>query len=545
VRTLVRRILDKLFTASSGLAVLLMAAALVLILGPIIWRGSDAVFFDATVEFRRMQLGELHRGDAEAVADELDRAHAARQKVYDLLDRFSEGIDTSGPAQRAKEVLRQYEAQLANRVEAGAIGESDSRRMRRRAKKLRNALLDAYEADEADAALARLADVLESPEREALADTAAGEFFRMAARYKEVAARLDMSLREKYADPLASVRETIGLLLGPRPGQPVPDLSQFRYGATRWDQATALLDELLWAEQWVSDGAGRPMRKVRTRREEVFAGTELAGLFPLIERDLEEMMLPQSTVYWQYFIDDSPPGHFFGGVGPEAVGTLLLTALSMLLAVPTGVTTAAYLVECTRGGPLVRVLRTCINTLAGVPSIVFGLFGLACFVLWMLPGLGLSNGSSILAGAMTLGVLVLPIVIRASEEAIRAVPASYREASLALGAGALRTFVTVTFPAALPGILTGVILSMSRAAGETAPILFTAAVAVGKLNWNITQPTRTLSYGSYDLAVGDRLAAKVPHNQFGMILALILLVLLLNTAAIVIRWRIGKRLRGA
>ena len=196
----------------------------------------------------------------------------------------------------------------------------------------------------------------------------------------------------------------------------------------------------------------------------------------------------------------------------------------------------------------VRLIRTCINTLAGVPSIVFGLFGLAFFIIYLQPKLGLEGGSSIVAGGLTLGLLVLPIMIRASEEAIRAVPAAYKEAALALGAGRLRCFVTVTLPAALPGILTGVILSLSRAAGETAPILFTAAVAIGQAPWPpwaaLWRGTPTLSYSAYHLAVGDRLAAVVPHNQYGMIMTLILLVLVLNLVAIGLRWRLSRRLRG-
>jgi phosphate transport system permease protein len=186
--------------------------------------------------------------------------------------------------------------------------------------------------------------------------------------------------------------------------------------------------------------------------------------------------------------------------------------------------------------------------LAGVPSIVFGLFGLAFFVIFLLPVFGLPRGSSIVAGGLTLGLLVLPIIIRASEEAIQAVPLAYKEAALALGATRLRAFVAVVLPAALPGILTGVILSVSRAAGETAPILFTAAVAVGPASWppwsSLAAPTRTLAYSTYHLAVGDRLAMLVPHNQFGMILTLVGLVLILNIAAILVRSRVARRLRG-
>jgi phosphate transport system permease protein len=287
----------------------------------------------------------------------------------------------------------------------------------------------------------------------------------------------------------------------------------------------------------------------------MFAGTELAALFPLVEHNLESMLRPRQTVYLRYFIDGSTIGGLFGGVGPELLGTLLLTVLTMLLALPVGVITAAYLVECTREGLLIRFIRTCINTLAGVPSIVFGLFGLAFFVIFapdlansVLAGLGVSlrlpGNRTILYGALTLAVLVLPIIIRASEEAIKAVPHSYKEAALSLGAGGFRTFVSVTLPAALPGILTGVILSMSRAAGETAPILFTAAVAFGAVPHSVLEPTRALPYSAYVFATGDDLAPKAPHNQYGMIMSLVLLVLVLNVAAILIRSRVARKLRG-
>jgi phosphate transport system permease protein len=256
------------------------------------------------------------------------------------------------------------------------------------------------------------------------------------------------------------------------------------------------------------------------------------------------MLEPRRTFYWRYFFDDSTPGHYFGGIGPEILGTLFLTLLSMIFVVPFGVISAAYLTECTREGPTIRIIRMCINTLAGVPSIVFGLFGLAFFVLFFLPLFGAPSKPCILAGSMTLAVLTLPVMIRSSEEAIRTVPQTYKEASLALGASKFRTFVSVILPAALPGILTGVILSLSRVAGETAPILFTAGIAVGPVPKSIFQTTRTLSYGSWDMAVADKLSAQVPHQQYGMVVTLILLILCLNAVAIVLRWRVFKRLKG-
>ncbi len=545
MRRRLRLFSDKTFTAVSGLSVLLLTGALVLILGPLLWRGAGAVVFRGTVEFRKMQYDMHGRGKRASLDAELAQAAQVRKNVYDLLDRFAAGIDTSKTQDQAKYLYRQFKTQLRNKVENGGITPEEASSLKSVGKRLRNRLLEAYETTNPNEAKQSLDYVLEHADDKRLAGSVAERFFELAGDYQQVVATVDLTRRAEYLGSLNEVQEIVKELLGPRPGETTPDLAQFQYGATRWDRAQLLLDRLLWVETWVEQATpDKPLKKVRTRRAEQFAGTELTRLFPMAEQNLEKMLRPQRTFYWQYFLDDSTPGHFFGGVGPEILGTLLLAVLSMLFAIPLGVTAAGYLVECAGDSRFVRVIRTCINTLAGVPSIVFGLFGLAFFVLYLQPKLGLPRGSSILAGALTLAVLVLPVLIRASEEAIRAVPRSYKEASLALGAGKFRTFVTVTLPAAAPGILTGIILSISRAAGETAPILFTAAVALGPIPETLTQPTRTLSYGSYDIAVGDRIAAMVPHQQYGMVMALIALVLVLNLGAIIIRRRLEAKLRG-
>ncbi len=539
-----RRFADRTFTSLSGLSVLLLTVALVVILGPLFWRGAGAVVFHGTVEFRKMQYDMHGRGNKEALDTELNQANQVRKDAYDLLDRFAAGIDTTQAQKQTRRLYRQFKTQLRNKVENGTIAAEQASSLKSIGKKLRNRLLEAYKTTSNDEAKDYLDRVIEHSDDERFVGSVAGRFFGLARDYRQVVSTVDLTCREEYIEALNEVQEIIRELLGPRPGEPLPELSQFQYGATRWNRAQLLLDRLLWAEEWVEQGSGKSLKKVRTRRAEQFAGTELTGLFPMVQQNLDQMLRPQRTFYWQYFLDDSTPGHFFGGVGPEILGTLLLTLLSMVFAIPLGVTAAGYLVECAGDSRFVRIIRTCINTLAGVPSIVFGLFGLAFFVLYLQPKLGLPRGSSILAGALTLAVLVLPVLIRASEEAIRAVPRSYKEASLALGAGKFRAFVTVTLPAAAPGILTGIILSMSRAAGETAPILFTAAVALGPIPETLTQPTRTLSYGSYDIAVGDRIAAMVPHQQYGMVTTLIVLVLILNLAAIIIRRRLEAKLRG-
>jgi phosphate transport system permease protein len=185
---------------------------------------------------------------------------------------------------------------------------------------------------------------------------------------------------------------------------------------------------------------------------------------------------------------------------------------------------------------VLRVIRLGINNLAGVPSVVFGLFGLAFFVVW------LKFGVSILSGALTLGALTLPVIIGSAEEALRAVPATYREASLGLGATKWQTIYRVVLPAGLPGILTGAILGISRAAGETAPIMFTAAVFfTPQLPSSVFDEIMALPYHIYVLATaGTEIEATRPL-QYGTALVLIVLVLGMNLVAIIYRSRLRRR----
>lgn len=184
-----------------------------------------------------------------------------------------------------------------------------------------------------------------------------------------------------------------------------------------------------------------------------------------------------------------------GGVWPILVGTLQLTLLGVAIATPLGVGTAIFLCEYTRESALTRVIRFGSDCLAGVPSIIFGLFGFVLFVL----SLGL--GWSILSGALTLALMCLPTIIRTSEEAIKAVPRSFREVSLSLGASKWQTIAYVVVPAALPGIVTGLILSVGRAIGETAALIFTAGSSLPRESpTSLLDGTRTLSVHFYQLA---------------------------------------------
>lgn len=184
-----------------------------------------------------------------------------------------------------------------------------------------------------------------------------------------------------------------------------------------------------------------------------------------------------------------------GGVFPIIVGTLQVTVLGVACALPLGVGTAIYLVEYTREGRLTRAIRFGSECLAGVPSIIFGLFGFVLFVLT------LGFGWCVLSGGLTLGLMTLPIIIRTSEEALKAVPAAYREVALSLGASKWQTIAGVVLPAAAPGILTGLILALGRAVGETAAVIFTAGSNLPHRSLiSLFDGTRTLSVHFYQLA---------------------------------------------
>jgi phosphate transport system permease protein len=443
-----RRMLDRSFTASGVLAIVLMTAALVILLAPMFARGLGALCFTATVEHRRLMMEKFERGDRSVIEAEVAAAAAARAPVYRMVTEFEKELEAMP---------------------------SDERRKR----------LPAFK-----------------------------EF-----------------------------KKNLQALLGPAPGSRRPMLMRDQFGQTRWDRAQVKLDRVLNREEWDHSHPERKSIKVLKPRVEEFAGTALAPVFPYLSANLDKMLLPRKTLYWQFLTDESFDSHFFGGIWPELLGTFYLTVGAMLFAIPMGLIAAIYLTEYAPENALVSFLRTCISTLAGVPSIVFGLFGLAFFI----NTLGVSHSKSVLVGSMTLALMILPTVIRASEEAILAVPRTYKEAALSLGAGRWHTVMTIILPAALPGILTGIVISMGRAAGETAPIIFTAAVSVGKplsLLQTLSHPTPALSWNIYNLATEHEAMDEIRHVQYGLVLVLVSLVLLLNLSAILLRARIAKRLRG-
>lgn len=228
-----------------------------------------------------------------------------------------------------------------------------------------------------------------------------------------------------------------------------------------------------------------------------------------------------------------------GGIWPAIVGTVYVTFITAAASVPVGVFAAIYLNEYAHKTLLTRIIRLSIRNLAGVPSIVYGLFGVALFVR------ALSLGSSVLSAGLTLGLLTLPVTITASEEALKTVPDSFREGSLALGATKWQAIRTNVIPSALPGIITGMILGISRAAGETAPILFTgAAFYLPRLPGSLSSKFMALPYHLFIMSTQHHSIDKVRPIAYGTALVLIGSVVAMNMSAILLRAHYRKKLRG-
>jgi len=565
------------FTGLGFLSVSFLAAVLLIVLGPLLGNGREAFLFRETVEHRLFLWNKFQRGDEKTVLAEFDRCMAARKPVYDTLERFAwlapEPLleraakndratrdESSQVLVRLKHELEVTPSEETKSILAQKIDDEEARgkEIDRSSRKLLRTFKSLCESTEPVVSSFKIG------EYEVLVGTPSEKTLISAQKYIESLQAADLELRDTpvpadasktYAGAFRELRHRIlgsdgnGGLLGPENRMDIEHLPpEIRYGTPHWMMSRQYCKELLhvkvWQPQYDADGNIAQNTETTIDRRDLFDAPALADLrtlLDILENDLPAMMNPKWTFYWGYFIDTSTPGRFLGGIGPEIAGTLLVTFFAILFALPIGVATAAYLVETSKEGFVTKTIRMAINTLAGVPSIVFGLFGLAVIVHYV------TGRPCILAGSLTLALLVLPVLIRAAEEAIRSVPQTYREASLGLGASTARCFFTVTLPAALPGILTGTILAMSRAAGETAPLLFTCAVATGGIsNWAnpLWEPTPVLSYSAYDIAVGDRLANMVPYNQFGLVATLILLVLLLNLAAILLRGRIARKLRG-
>jgi phosphate transport system permease protein len=244
------------------------------------------------------------------------------------------------------------------------------------------------------------------------------------------------------------------------------------------------------------------------------------------------------AITWDFLSKAPRKGMTEGGIFPAIFGTFLVTIITALLAVPLGMSAAIYLNEYARQTRITRLIRLSIRNLSGVPSIVYGLFGVILFVNVM------HFGTSVLSAGLTLGLMTLPWTITASEEALKTIPNSYREGALALGATKWQMIRTNVLPYAVPGMLTGTVLGLARAAGETAPILFTgAAFFLPFLPRSLKDQFMALPYHLYIMATQHHAILKVRPLAYGTALVLIVLVLGLNMTAIILRFRLRRKQR--
>ncbi len=566
MKTAYRKILDKSFTYVAYASLAVIALAILTFLAPIVYRGVGAVIFNATVEHEKFLIENLGRSPTKSDEERIKLSNEARAPLYEMMGKYESPSDTAFDAKintafdaafesmkkHSQELLSSLElkgaergkriAQISEKIWADYIGEVDK------------ASSDAKK----DGTSFALIKVLKGQD-ERLADAVRREVAylnsikKLNFMQKSLIRRNASAGIKKHIDAVVSeldeqnaayktFKEGIVKLLGQPDikSKDAVNLLRQKYGQTRMDMArSALEDSVLTISVKAKDSGGAEYIK-RVKTAEFFKGTKVGEMAEYIEENFDAMLQPHMTAYWGFFFDEPFDSNIFGGIWPMILGTFYLTLGSMIIAAPLGIAASIYFSEYSKGGKSVELLRICVGTLAGVPSIVFGLFGLA----FLINTVKISEGKSVLAGCVTLALLILPTIIRSCEESLKAVPNSYREAALSLGANKWKAIRTVILPAALPSMLTGIIISMGRAAGETAPIIFTAATSTGAalaISEIFTQPTPALPWNIYNICSEHEMAERVSHVQYGMVLTLIGIVLLLNAIAIVIRARLQNR----
>lgn len=566
MKTAYRKILDKSFTYVAYASLAVIALAILTFLAPIVYRGVGAVIFNATVEHEKFLIENLGRSPTKSDEERIKLSNEARAPLYEMMGKYESPSDTAFDAKintafdaafesmkkHSQELLSSLElkgaergkriAQISEKIWADYIGEVDK------------ASSDAKK----DGTSFALIKVLKGQD-ERLADAVRREVAylnsikKLNFMQKSLIRRNASAGIKKHIDAVVSeldeqnaayktFKEGIVKLLGQPDikSKDAVNLLRQKYGQTRMDMArSALEDSVLTISVKAKDSGGAEYIK-RVKTTEFFKGTKVGEMAEYIEENFDAMLQPHMTAYWGFFFDEPFDSNIFGGIWPMILGTFYLTLGSMIIAAPLGIAASIYFSEYSKGGKSVELLRICVGTLAGVPSIVFGLFGLA----FLINTVKISEGKSVLAGCITLALLILPTIIRSCEESLKAVPNSYREAALSLGANKWKAIRTVILPAALPSMLTGIIISMGRAAGETAPIIFTAATSTGAalaISEIFTQPTPALPWNIYNICSEHEMAERVSHVQYGMVLTLIGIVLLLNAIAIVIRARLQNR----
>jgi phosphate transport system permease protein len=260
----------------------------------------------------------------------------------------------------------------------------------------------------------------------------------------------------------------------------------------------------------------------------------LVTVLPIIAIVVYIFIQGSPAMSWEFLTAMPSDGMKAGGLWPAIIGTAYLTLGTAVFAVPLGIAAAIYIAEYAPNNRWTNLIRIAIINLAGIPSVVYGLFGLGLFVVFM------KLGTSILAASLTLSIMTLPVIISTTEEALRSVPTSFRVVSISLGATRWQTIKRVVLPEALPGIITGVILGLERAAGETAPILFTgAAFFLPQLPHSVFDATMALPYHLF--VISTQVPGMPIKIQYGTVLVLLLFVLVMNITATVVRSRARAR----
>ncbi len=566
MKTAYRKILDKSFTYVAYASLAVIALAILTFLAPIVYRGVGAVIFNATVEHEKFLIENLGRSPTKSDEERIKLSNEARAPLYEMMGKYESPSDTAFDAKintafdAAFESMKKHSQELLSSLELK--GAERGKRIAQISEKIWADYIGEVDKASSDAkkdgtSFALIKVLKEQDER--LADAVRREVAylnsikKLNFMQKSLIRRNASAGIKKHIDAVVSeldeqnaayktFKEGIVKLLGQPDikSKDAVNLLRQKYGQTRMDMArSALEDSVLTISVKAKDSDGAEYIK-RVKTAEFFKGTKVGEMAEYIEENFDAMLQPHMTAYWGFFFDEPFDSNIFGGIWPMILGTFYLTLGSMIIAAPLGIAASIYFSEYSKGGKSVEFLRICVGTLAGVPSIVFGLFGLA----FLINTVKISEGKSVLAGCVTLALLILPTIIRSCEESLKAVPNSYREAALSLGANKWKAIRTVILPAALPSMLTGIIISMGRAAGETAPIIFTAATSTGAalaISEIFTQPTPALPWNIYNICSEHEMAERVSHVQYGMVLTLIGIVLLLNAIAIVIRARLQNR----
>ena len=561
-----RKILDSSFRKLAVFALALMCAAVAAFTVPILVKGVGAFAFTATSEHEKF-LREYDNTDISSAEElRISKTDAAKKRIFDAVADYES--KTSAEAENAlnKKLSDAFEKWQTLEPELLAAAKLPVAERTARLSELSKSVWGGF------------SQTLEAASKTAVSEGAAISFEKflgkLAAeipeRAKKLSAKISKNTRLSFgaksairrALSAATVRqieaETARLaelnsayfafeggvrkLLGPRNAaqKASEKLPRNKYGQTRYDMAKKVFAdsvEKIRIRKVEADGT-RVLATVKT--SEFFANTPVEKILEEIDKNFDALTAPHFVFYFGFFTDDPIDANIFGGIFPMIAGTFYLTLGAMLISAPLGIIAAIYFSEYAKDSPATAVLRMCVGTLAGVPSIIFGLFGLA----FLINTVKISDGKSVLAGAVTLSLLILPTIIQSCVESLKSVPNAYREASYGLGAGKWKTICSVILPAALPSMLTGIIISMGRAAGETAPIIFTAATSTGValgLGELFSQPTPALPWSIYNICSEHEAAEMVEYVQYGMVFTLMAIVLSLNLAAIIIRAKLQKR----